>query len=204
MKKYLLLASVAGCLMASNAMADVADDAQSATLTASVTLKSAHVLGGTTAINFGTLMLKRDQIPTNGSAVQIANLDIALHPVDTYVQATSGDTSVANMTIDGLKDSDDAWDNLGDINLTATCNTTYVAGKGCKISGTNDDLEVYLDNSLGETFTTPVDEITNNEAMSSLFDSRGMITNLKVATTNANWSDVELTDVSAYTITMQY
>ena len=36
MKKYLLLASVAGCLMASNAMADVADDAQSATLTASV------------------------------------------------------------------------------------------------------------------------------------------------------------------------
>ena len=204
MRRYLLLASVAGCLLnAGNALAGIADGAQSATLTASVSLKSAHVLGGTTAINFGTLMLKRDQIPTDGSAVSVAYFDFgAFNTNSTYVQAKSGVTSTAALTIDGFDGENPGWSSLGDITITKTCNTTFVSGKGCKISGNSDTLEVYIGGY--DTSGTITETIGDISELSSLFNDDGYGVDIRVATEDANWEDVTLTDVNAYTVTLDY
>lgn len=105
MKRYLLLASVAGCLLASNAMADdpITADGQSATINIDATLQEAALITGVTDINLGTIVETRayHQSGKNQNVVVVFDPDHPDEPLFCNAIACKGTTSRGSVTISG-------------------------------------------------------------------------------------------------------
>jgi hypothetical protein len=102
MKKYLLLASVAGCLMASNVMAGTpSGDGQSATIGVGVTFWGPSSITGATDLNFGTLVSKTAsfELSSNTKLATIANSVVTLNDT-THFLAKTGTPASAVITMD--------------------------------------------------------------------------------------------------------
>ena len=123
MRKYLLLASVAGCLMANNAMAgSPSEDGQSIVVGAKAELVTMSTITSATDMDFGVLAI--DSSDDSSSVKKIATLSTAgiVTRDDTdYVISTGGTPAVTLVNITGTHHTDIEIECISDGGLGGYC-----------------------------------------------------------------------------------
>ena len=142
MKKYLLLASVAGCLMcAGNAMAGtIADDGQSATINISAKIVGVDLITAVQDMNFGTLYVPSNIVADD----KIADMDEdGVITLDKALRAT-GTSQVGYFEVTRDIDFDivcGSGDNITTDDATDGCSLTGLSGQELSVHVNASELD---------------------------------------------------------------
>ena len=140
MKKYLLLASVAGCLLSANAMA-ATYSGNTATIIAKASLQKMVNITDAEDMNFGTLVVNSAHKPT--SITKIASIDSSsavTRENTNYVVATEGTPYHGGFM---FEDDLTIWESAGE-HFSIACNVGTYNTNGCELA--NGDSKLYLQN----------------------------------------------------------